>query len=126
MNGCNAGKVLRCLIVDDSASFLDAASSLLTREGLAVAGVASSTAEALQQIEVLRPDVALVDVSLGSESGLDLARKLAETGYDGAVILISTRGEADLMDLIAETPSAGFVPKAELSAAAILRLVDGT
>jgi len=117
--------VLRCLIVDDSASFLDAASSLLTREGLAVAGVASSTAEALEQIELLRPDVALVDVSLGTESGLDLARKLAETGYDGAVILISTRGEADLMDLIAGTPSAGFVPKAELSAAAILRFVDG-
>src|SRR5258705_13147975 len=65
---------LRCLLVDDNEAFLEAAGGLLEREGLTVAGVASSTAEALQQARRLRPDVVLVDIGLGDESGFDLAR----------------------------------------------------
>jgi DNA-binding NarL/FixJ family response regulator len=116
--------VLHCLIVDDNASFLDAASTLLEREGLAVVGVASSTVDALRLTAELHPDIVLVDIMLGSESGLDLARQLAEAYPDLTVVLISTHSESDFADLIAETPAAGFVPKSELSAAAILRLAS--
>lgn len=112
---------VRCLLVDDSRAFLDAASVLLEREGLVIAGVASTSAEALRQAETLRPDVVLVDVSLGDESGFDLARRLT----DGTVILISTRAEADLADLVAASPAAGFLSKSELSAGAIRRFLDG-
>ena len=63
---------LRYLLVDDSDAFLQAASVLLEREGMTVAGVASNSAEALQQARALRPDVILVDVGLGEESGLTL------------------------------------------------------
>ena len=41
------------------------------------------------------------------------------------MILISTHAEEDVADLIAESPAAGFLPKAELSASAIRRIVDG-
>ena len=117
---------LRCLIVDDNASFLEEAAALLRREGLLVAGVASNTREALERAQELRPDVALVDISLGSESGFDLARRLVESdGYGLNVILISTRAEADYADLIDEVPVVGFVAKSELSGSAIRRLVDG-
>lgn len=118
---------MRCLIVDDNHSFLEAARVLLEREGLAVAGVASTSDEALRQVETLRPDVVLVDISLGKESGLDLARRLAEGRLrsEPAIVLISTRAEADVADLIAASPAAGFLPKAELSAGAIRRIVDG-
>jgi len=116
------------LIVDDNESFLEVARVLLEREGLRVAGVALTSADALRQLEALRPDVVLVDVFLGEESGLELTRRLAEDGLsDGAkVILISTHTEADLGDLIAASPAAGFVSKAELSAEAIRRIVDGS
>jgi DNA-binding NarL/FixJ family response regulator len=75
----------------------------------------------------LRPQVVLVDISLGGESGFDLARRLAgyRRGGGPAVILISTHAEADFADLIAESPAAGFVPKPELSAQAIRRILDG-
>ena len=118
---------IRCLIVDDNDSFLSAARVLLEREGLTVAGVASTGAEAIRQAEALRPDVVLVDISLGDENGFDLARQLVEDGVgaDATVVMISTRAEEDVADLLAESPAAGFVPKAELSAAAIRRLVDG-
>jgi DNA-binding NarL/FixJ family response regulator len=118
----------RVLIVDDNPSFLDAAGALLTREGQCVVGVASTTAEALRRAQELTPDVVLVDITLGRESGLDLARRLAEQDGEGwpLVILISTHEEADFADLIAESPAAGFVPKSDLSADAIRRLVNGS
>ena len=116
-----------CLIVDDNASFLEAARILLEREGLSVAGVASTGADALRQVEALHPDVVLVDVFLGEESGLDLTRRLVQDGvvHEAPVILISTHSQADLEDLITASPAAGFLPKAELSASAIRRIVDG-
>ena len=112
---------LRCLLVDDSDAFLETASLLLEREGMKVAGVASSIAEALRQARVLRPDVILVDIGLGDESGFDLARLLAADGQGGSatVILISTRDEADYIELIAESPAAGFLAKSELSVSRI-------
>jgi CheY-like chemotaxis protein len=114
------------LIVDDSDSFLAAARILLEREGMSVAGTASTGAEALRAVETLHPDVVLVDIFLGDESGLELARRLVEDGRgDTTVILISTHSETDLEGLVAGSPAAGFLPKAELSARAIGRLVDG-
>jgi DNA-binding NarL/FixJ family response regulator len=115
---------LRCLIVDDNASFLKAAAALLEREGLSVVGVASNGAEALAHARALRPDVILLDIVLGAESGLEVARRLVQADPNGArVILISTQAEADYADLIEATPAAGFVSKSELSATAVRRLV---
>jgi DNA-binding NarL/FixJ family response regulator len=116
---------LRCLIVDDNAAFLEEAAALLRREGLVVAGFASNSHDALQRARELQPDVALVDISLGPESGFDVARRLVEADGQGLnVILISTHAEADFADMIEEAPVAGFVPKSELSGSAIGRILD--
>jgi len=118
---------LGVLMVDDSWLFLEAARDRLEREGLRVVGVAATSAEALRRAEELRPDVVLVDVMLGGESGLELARHLATRHRDGgpAVILISTYSAADFAGPIAESPAAGFLPKREVSAEAIRRILDG-
>ena len=117
---------IRCLIVDDNQAFLDAARVFLERDGLTVAGVALTSVQALLQIEALRPEVVLVDISLGAESGFDLTRRIADDGLaaEAVVILISTRAEEDVADLIAESPVAGFLPKEELSASAIRRIAE--
>jgi DNA-binding NarL/FixJ family response regulator len=115
---------LRCLIVDDNASFRNAAQKLLERQDMTVVGLASNAAEALRVAREQQPDAVLVDIVLGRESGFDLARELAGSGREGpTVILISTHAEADFADLIRETPAVGFVPKSELSAEAIERLI---
>jgi two-component system, NarL family, nitrate/nitrite response regulator NarL len=104
--------LLRCVVVDDSAAFLRAARILLERDGLTVAGVASTTAEALAQVRVLRPDVVLADIMLGDESGFSLATELAADSEGGAssVILISAGPDADYGDLIASSDAIGFIP----------------
>jgi DNA-binding NarL/FixJ family response regulator len=118
---------LRCLIVDDSPRFLDAARGLLERQGVIVVGVASTSADALQQAAELRPDVTLLDIDLGGESGFDLARRLHRQASLAAeqVILISTHAEQDYVDLIAASPVVGFLPKSALSADAIRDLLRG-
>jgi CheY-like chemotaxis protein len=117
---------LRALIVDDNAQFLDAARALLECEGISVAGLASSTAEALEQIDQLRPDVALVDIDLGVESGFDLAKRVAggkPVGHRPHIILISTYAEQDVAELVDASPAIGFLSKSKLSGAAVRQLL---
>jgi DNA-binding NarL/FixJ family response regulator len=113
---------LRILIVDDSSHFLNAARGVLEQDGITVVGVASTSAEARQLARELHPDGILIDVDLGDESGLDLARDFALA--DGApVVLISAYPESELADLIAACPAVGFISKSELSASAVASLI---
>jgi DNA-binding NarL/FixJ family response regulator len=122
---CCHACLVRCLLVDDNDAFVETARLLLAREGVVVAGTASSIAEAVRQASALRPDVVLVDIALGDENGFDLARRLAggDTGDGMTVIMISTRAGADYVDMVADSPAAGFLAKDELSAAAIQRIL---
>ncbi len=111
---------LRCVIVDDNRDFLQTACKVLAKGGITVVGVASSSAEALRRADEADPDVVLVDIMLGSESGFDLARRLGVAGsIRASVIMISTHGEEDFADLIEASPAIGFLPKWKLSAGAI-------
>jgi DNA-binding NarL/FixJ family response regulator len=114
-------------MVDDSADVLRAASEFLEGQGVTVVGVATTGDQALSLMEELEPDVMLVDIVLGPESGFDLVRRLVQSVATAGrrTILISTYDEADFADLIAGSPAIGFLPKAELSAAAIHRLLAG-
>jgi DNA-binding NarL/FixJ family response regulator len=114
---------LRCLIVDDSEEFLDSASRLLSAQGLEVVGRASSGAEAVRLVQTLGPDVALVDVQLGDEDGLELTRRLAADARETLIILISTHSENELAELIVGSPAVGFLPKSALGADAIAELL---
>lgn len=109
---------MRLLIVDDSRQFLDAARDVLEGDGLKVVGSASASAEAMQLTQELQPDVILVDVDLGEESGFELAERLVAT-VSAPVLLISVYPETELADLLAASPASGFVAKSELSASAI-------
>jgi CheY-like chemotaxis protein len=117
---------MRCLIVDDSADFIDAARGLLECEGITVVGVASTSADALRSFEELRPDVTLVDINLGGESGFELAEQLHRAGGPSPVILISTHAAQDFADMIESSPAVGFLSKSALTCGAIHDLVGGS
>lgn len=117
---------LRCLIVDDNAGFLRSARLFLESEGLRVVAVASTGDDALRQGEALAPDVVLVDIDLGGESGFDVVERLDRRPRTSRsdVILISTHAEEDFADLIAASGVAGFIPKSHITACSIQRLLD--
>jgi DNA-binding NarL/FixJ family response regulator len=117
---------VRCLIVDDSPRFLVAAERMLTCQGMVVVGVAHNSAQAMAGVDAHRPDVVLVDVSLGMESGFSLASHIATAARDRPVevILISTHAREDLLGLIEDSPAAGYLEKVELSAGAIKNVLE--
>jgi DNA-binding NarL/FixJ family response regulator len=114
---------LRCLIVDDNEAFLGSASRLLEAQGLEVVGRASSGDEAMRLAQTLEPDVALVDIQLGAEDGLELTRRLNAGTWSTPVVLISSHSHEELAELLADSPAVGFLPKTALSAAAIADLL---
>jgi DNA-binding NarL/FixJ family response regulator len=111
---------MRCMIVDDNATFLTAIRSMLERDGADVVGSASNGHEALERAENLRPDIMLIDVRLGSESGFDVAHRVEESaahsGWHPAIVLVSTHAEDELADRMAANPSLSFLDKTTVSA----------
>jgi DNA-binding NarL/FixJ family response regulator len=115
---------LTCLIVDDSPQFLEAARQLLEDDGVTVVGVAATADAALATTLELQPDVALVDIDLGAESGFDVARRLAALADGGPqVILISVESETELAEPVAASGALGFISKTDLSGGEIERLL---
>ena len=120
---------LTCLIVDDSSEFFEAARQLLADDEIIVIGFAATSEQAVNETLALRPDVALVDINLGTESGVDVAQRLAELPHGGPpVVLISAESGSELAELVDASGARGFVSKTDLSGDAIRKLLthDGT
>jgi len=113
----------RVLIVDDHPSFRASARVLLEAEGFDVVGEAADGAQAITEAGRLRPEVVLLDVQLPDMDGFAVARTIMADGVKSAIVLTSSRDGCDFGSLIAESGARGFVPKGELSGAAISELL---
>ena len=111
----------RLLIVDDDPRFRQLMKLLLADASeFEVVGEAHKGSSALSATEELHPDVVLLDVNLPDTTGFELAPKLAGVNGAPAVVLTSSRGDEAYARLAEEAGASGFVPKHELSAAAIV------
>jgi two-component system, NarL family, nitrate/nitrite response regulator NarL len=112
---------VRCVIVDDNEDFLASAARLLESQGATVVGVATGYAQGLRLVAELAPEIALIDVDLGEEDGIALARELQASAPTTRSVLISAH-ELDDLDLAEEGADFVFLPKAELGADALAGL----
>ena len=111
------------LIVDDHPSFRASARTLLEAEGYEIVGEAENGAAALQAVKELKPDLVLLDVQLPDMDGFEVADQLRRLADPPAVVLTSSRDSADYGRCILVCGASGFVPKADLSGAAIAALL---
>jgi DNA-binding NarL/FixJ family response regulator len=111
------------LIVDDHPAFRKSARRLLEAEGFAVVGEAEDGRSALERVEKLAPDLVLLDIQLPDIDGFAVAEELKRRGSGVKIVLTSSRDAGDYGARVAECGARGFVPKGELSGAAIDLLV---
>jgi DNA-binding NarL/FixJ family response regulator len=112
------------LVVDDHPSFRATARAVLEAEGFAVLGEAADGAEALAKAGELHPDIVVLDVQLPDLDGFEVARRLTSANSASpAIVLVSSRDASDYGDLIPGCGALGFVPKDELSGAAVRALL---
>jgi DNA-binding NarL/FixJ family response regulator len=102
---------ITCLVADDHPAVLEAVADYLESGGIRVAGRAHDGDEALEKIETLRPQVALVDVRMPRVSGIEIARRTAREHPDTAVVLYTGYGDRAQLTEALDAGARGFVLK---------------
>ncbi len=112
------------LIVDDHPSFRATARALLESEGYEVIGEAKDGASALEAFARLQPALVLLDVQLPDMDGFEVvARLMQQNGVSPTVVLTSSRDGCEFGSLVESSGARGFIPKAELSGAALAAML---
>ena len=111
------------LIVDDHDGFRDSARALLESEGFEVVGTCADGASALAAVERLRPEVVLLDVQLPDLDGFAVADRLTTVTRPPSVVLVSSREAAAYGPRLETAAACGFLPKGELTGAALRALI---
>ena len=107
----------RILIVDDNPSFRSAARELLAARGYTVVGEAGCGRSALEAAARLAPDGVLLDVNLGEDCGVDVARVLTDAQPALDVVLVSADPPDAYGQRLRTCGARGFLLKTELATA---------
>jgi DNA-binding NarL/FixJ family response regulator len=104
----------RVFIVDDHPMMREGLAQLISQEqDLTVCGEAEDVAEALQKIGELKPDLALVDITLRSTNGLELIKDLRIRTPGTAVLVISMHDESLYAERVLRAGGRGYIMKQE-------------
>ena len=103
------------LVVDDHPQFREAARRLLEVSGFLVVGEAADAQAALKAVDLLEPEIVLLDIQLPGIDGFAVANEIARRGSMAKVILTSSRDPATFRRRIAVSPAQGFIAKDQLT-----------
>jgi DNA-binding NarL/FixJ family response regulator len=112
--GDNEGRtsISRVLIVDDHQTFAELlALALGSQPDFDCAGTAATGAAAVEMALRLKPDMVVMDIELGLESGLDVTRQIRAAVPDTIVVVVSAHRDADWVGRSAQAGASAFVPK---------------
>lgn len=118
------GRPLRVLLVDDARAVREALRELLTDIGVDVAGEASSGEEAVAVVELLRPDVVLMDLRMPGMTGLEATRAIRHAIPEVRVVIVSAYDDETLREAAAAAGASGYVVKGRPAAMLLERITD--
>lgn len=104
----------RILIVDDHPLFREGLHQMIDREsGWTVCGEAANSEEALRLVNETHPDLVIMDISLGSQSGIELIKELKAGDNDLQVLVVSMHDESLYAERSLRAGAMGYVMKHE-------------
>ena len=104
----------RILIVDDHPLFRQGVRQLIDHEpGLSVCGEAADADEAIRLVRETKPDLVLVDISLGGSSGIDLIKSLKADDPELPLLVVSMHDESLYAERALRAGAMGYVMKHE-------------
>ncbi len=104
----------RIMVVDDHPIVRQGLTQLIRDEpDLDIVGAAASHEEALEMMDAHQPDLAILDLSLGKESGLDLLKIMRTRRPSMRVLVLSMHDEAYYADRVLRAGAIGYIMKQE-------------
>jgi DNA-binding NarL/FixJ family response regulator len=121
--------VINVLLVEDHPMFRERLASIISKRGdMSVCGEADNVHDALRCAETLRPNIAIVDITLRGSNGLDFLKDLKARGIDLPVLVLSMHDEAIYAQRVLRAGARGYITKYEASSevmAAIEQVLNG-
>lgn len=111
------------LVADDHPAVVEAVADVLSEHGIEIAGRARDGNDAVEQIELRKPTVAILDLRMPGQSGIEVARHVAKSAPETAVILYTAFGDRALLTEALDAGARGFVLK-EAPLAEVVRAVE--
>jgi DNA-binding NarL/FixJ family response regulator len=102
---------LRLVLIEDHQALREGLELLLDREGCQVVGTAGTARDGRELVERLDPDVALVDIRLGEESGIDLTRALLDAAPERRIVLYTGSSDVELLVSGLDSGARGYALK---------------
>lgn len=104
----------RIVIADDNLAMLDSVAEILLDANYDVVGVVSDGTCVLAQVEKTRPDIVVLDISMGDTNGLELARRLQERRFSGRIIFLTIHEDQELLSAALSVGGYAYVVKSRL------------
>jgi DNA-binding NarL/FixJ family response regulator len=119
---------LRLVLIEDHQALREGLEMLLARDGIEVLGTAGNADDGRELVETLAPDVSLIDIRLGEDSGIELTAQLIDADPDRRIVLYTGSNEIELLIKGLDSGARGYALKdgtqAELRSA-IMTVADG-
>jgi DNA-binding NarL/FixJ family response regulator len=113
-NGQHTHSVVRILLADDSPSMLQAARRILEPE-FQVVGTVEDGHAVLEATELLKPDVLILDISMGVVNGLEAARMLARVLVKPKIVFLTVHKDQEFVEEAFLAGAVGYVTKPRLA-----------
>jgi DNA-binding NarL/FixJ family response regulator len=102
---------MKIVVIDDHSLIRSGISSALVNTKYEAVAEASSVEEGLAVINSYKPDICLIDINLGSGSGIDLIKKSISNGSNAKFVILSMHDDLTTLDLAKQAGACGYITK---------------
>jgi len=106
---------IRVVLADDHVLVRQGLKSLLEREGFQVVAEASDGQEAVRYVQTLKPDIAVLDITMPILNGLDAARQMSLSSPKAKTILLTQHDEEQYLSEALDAGVKGYVLKSQVA-----------